>query len=313
MTRRIDDLGRRTVMEIFTNAMTLSRASSASSDVASHPIDLREEHVRAFLSNLATSARVSASTQNQALAALTFLYNTVLERPLTRVEGITPARRPKRVREVLCQNEMRRLLRELRDPPRLCAMIMYGSGLRLSECVALRVKDVDIERREITVRGGKGDKDRRLPLAESCVNALTRALDAAADRHRRDRGGDVRTTGMEDSFLRKQPNADLERSWAYVFGAARTFIDANGQRRRHHLHQTVLQRAVKSATETAGLTKRISCHTFRHSFATHLLESGVDVRTVQSLLGPRDLRTTMQYLHISSRGRAGIRSPADNL
>jgi site-specific recombinase XerD len=205
-----------------------------------HPIDLGEEHIRSFLSGLATTARVAASTQNQALAALTFLYDAVLERPLTRVEGITPARRPKRVPDVLSPSEMRKLLRELHDPARLCALLMYGSGLRLSECVSLRIKDVDLERREITVRGGKGDKDRRVPLAESCVNDLAGAIEAAAEGHRRDRRNDIRTTGMEDSFLRKRPNADLERSWAYVFGAARTLTDNHGQRRRHHLHQTVL-------------------------------------------------------------------------
>ena len=278
-----------------------------------HPAELREEHVRAFLSDLATSARVAASTQNQALAALTFLYDTVLERPLTRIEGITAARRPKRVPDVLSYEEIRKLLRQLDEPARLCAMIMYGSGLRLTECVTLRVKDVDIERREITVHGGKGDKDRRVPLAESCVSPLKRAIQDVSDRHRHDRRADVRTTGMEESFLRKHPNADRELSWTYVFGAARTIVDDQGTRRRHHMHQTVLQRAVKRATDAAGLTKRVSCHTFRHSFATHLLESGVDVRTVQTLLGHRDLKTTMQYLHISSRGRAGIRSPADNL
>ena len=278
-----------------------------------HPSDLSEEHVRLFLSDLATTARVAAATQNQALAALTFLYEFVIERPLTRIEGITPARRPHRVPVVLSQNEMRALLRELREPTRLCAMVMYGSGLRLMECVSLRIKDVDLDRCELTVRGGKGDKDRRVPLAESCVPPLRRILAERHERLRADRRADIRATGLEESFLRKHPNADREPPWAYVFPARRTFTDSKGIRRRHHIHQTVLQRAVQAAAKNAGLTKRVSCHTFRHSFATHLLESGVDVRMVQSFLGHRDLKTTMRYLHISSRGRAGVRSPADAL
>jgi site-specific recombinase XerD len=208
---------------------------------------------------------------------------------------------------------MRFLLRELREPARLCTMIMYGSGLRLTECVSLRIKDIDLDRREITVHGGKGDKDRRVPLAESCVASLRQRIAERLERLRGDRRAGIRPTGIPESFLRKHPTADQDPRWAYVFPARRTFTDSSGTRRRHHLHQTVLQRAVQAAARSAGLTKRVSCHTFRHSFATHLLESGVDVRTVQSLLGHRDLKTTMRYLHVSSRGRAGVRSPADAL
>jgi integron integrase len=278
-----------------------------------HPRELGESAVRDFLSHLATRERVAASTQNQALAALTFLYDAVLRRPLERVDGIAPARRSRRVPVVLSQREVRALLRRLRDPLRLCAALMYGSGLRVSECVSLRVKDVDLDRAEIVVRVGKGGKDRRTPLAERCAVSLRQWLAGRERLHRSDQRDSVRVTGLGEALERKYPSAAGEWRWCYVFPAARTFRDSGGVRRRHHLHETVLQRAIKEAAVSAGLSKRVSSHALRHSFATHLLEAGADIRTVQDLLGHTDVRTTMIYTHVLNRGGLGVRSPADLL
>jgi integron integrase len=278
-----------------------------------HPRELHEEHVAAFLSSLAVDGGVAASTQNQALAALTFLFDKVLARPLRRITGVTPARGVRRMPVVLSNGEVRMLLGELEDPVRLCAELMYGGGLRVSECVALRVKDVDLARREITVRGGKGDKDRRVPLAERSRERLERQLKRVHDLFRADERRGIRTSGLSEALLRKLPNADRELVWRYVFPAARTFLDPTGVRRRHHLDDSVLQRAVREAARSAGLTKRVTCHALRHSFATHLLESGADIRTVQELLGHTNVRTTMIYTHVFPGGWLGVRSPADRL
>jgi integron integrase len=278
-----------------------------------HPKDLSAEHVREFLSALAVEAGVSASTQNQALAAIAFLYDGVLRHALPRIDGFAPAKRPRRVPVVLSQNEVREILRRLKQPLSLCAQLMYGGGLRLIECVSLRIKDVDLDRREITVRGGKGDKDRRTPLPESCIAQLRKHLETRRRDAARDHRVGVRTTGIPASLSRKNPGTDSDWRWQYVFAAARTFADADHIRRRHHLHESVLQRAFKAAVDDAGLPKRASCHSLRHSFATHLLESGADIRTVQELLGHSDVRTTMIYTHALNRGVLGVRSPADTL
>ena len=190
---------------------------------------------------------------------------------------------------------------------------MYGSGLRLRECLTLRVKDVDLDRRVITVREGKGGKDRRTPLPESVVQHVKRWLERGSDRHRADLRLGVRVTGIGEALRRKYPNADTEWPWRYLFPATRTFRDAGGIRRRHHLHESVMARAMKAAVADAGLTKRATCHSFRHSFATHLLESGSDIRTIQELLGHTDIRTTMIYTHVTNLGGLGVRSPADRL
>ena len=279
-----------------------------------HPRELGPEHVRAFLSALAVEQRVAVSTQNQALSALLFLYEQILGHQLGHIEGIVPARQPRRVPVVLSQREIRQLLSAMGDhPARRCVALMYGSGLRLLECLSLRVKDVDIDRREIVVRGGKGGKERRTPLAESCVPALERHLRATERCFHRDRKFDVRCTGLTDALLRKLPRADQSWPWWYVFPARRTFVDAAGVRRRHHLHETVVQRCLGNAARAARLSKRVTCHAFRHSFATHLLETGADIRTVQELLGHTDVRTTMVYTHVLNRGGLGVRSPADLL
>jgi integron integrase len=274
---------------------------------------LGEDEVRRFLSSLAVDEGVAASTQNQALAALTFLYDQVLERPLTRIEGIQPAHRSRHVPVVLSPSEVRTILSHLGEPARLCTALMYGSGLRLLECLTLRAKDLDLDRREIVVRDGKGGKDRRTPLADRCVGPLRRLLADERDGFRRDSQAGVRTTGISASLLRKYPGVDGEFRWRYVFGATRTHVDDSGTRRRHHYHESAIQRAFKNAVTAAGITKRATCHSLRHSFATHLLESGADIRTVQELLGHSDLRTTMIYTHVLNRGGLGVRSPADSL
>jgi len=278
-----------------------------------HPRDLAEEDVARFLSSLALDDQVAAATQNQGLAALTFLYAHVVRRPLARVEGIVPSRRPRRLPVVLTQRELRAIMAHLENTHRLCAMLMYGSGLRVSECLSLRVKDVDLERREILVRAGKGDKDRRTPLAAACVRPLRELIQREHLRFARDRAAHVGTTGIAESLLRKFPDAELDWRWQYLFAAQRTFRAADGRRVRHHLHETVMQRAFHAAVERSGIAKRATCHSLRHSFATHLLESGSDIRTVQELLGHTDVRTTMIYTHVLNRGGLGVRSPGDDL
>jgi integron integrase len=278
-----------------------------------HPADLDVTDVRAFLSDLAVRRGVAASTQNQALSAMSFLYAHVVRQPLPLVSDIAPARIPHRVPVVLSPNEVRAIIARLRDPERLVVSLLYGSGLRILECVSLRVKDIDIERREITLRGGKGAKDRRVPLAESAISDVRRALRRSHERWRSDGRRGVRVTGIGDALARKLPTADRDWSWYYLFPATRTFIDDSRVARRHHVHETQVQRAVREATRDLRLTKRVTCHVFRHTFATHLLEAGTDIRTIQELLGHSDVRTTMVYTHVLNRGGLGVRSPADRL
>lgn len=278
-----------------------------------HPRDLDGADVSAFLSELATGRRVSASTQNQAYAALHFLYARVLRRPLRPLTGVARARVTRRVPVVLTQREVRDVLARLGNPARLVVALLYGSGLRINECVGLRVKDVDLERREVVVRGGKGDRDRRVPLAVSAVPDVERALRVAHSLWRQDSRAGIRVTGIPDGLRRKIPTADGSWSWYYVFPATRACSDAEGVVRRHHLHASLVQRVVPDAAREAGIAKRVTCHVFRHSFATHLLESGTDIRTIQELLGHRSLQATMIYTHVLNRGGLGVRSPADAL
>jgi integron integrase len=247
------------------------------------------------------------------MAALSFLYARVVKRPLVRVDGVAPARRTWHLPVVRSQRVIRAILGRLEDPPRLCVALMYGSGQRVLECVSLRVEDVDLDRREIVIRGGKGDKDRRTPLAQSCVLPLRQLLASAAARMASDRRDRIGTTGLSDSLRRKFPDVDLDWRWQYLFAASRSFVPPDGRRRRHHLHETVVQRAFRAAVLASGIAKRATCHSLRHSFATHLLESGTDIRTVQELMGHTDLRTTMIYTHVSNRGGLGVRSPGDDL
>ena len=276
-----------------------------------HP---RQLDVRDFLTHLARDGRVSASTQNQALAALLFLYREVLGITIAAPTDHLQARRPTRLPSVLTRDEVTRVLEQMRGPTRLMASLLYGSGLRLMECCRLRVKDLDLTRGEITVREGKGQKDRMTMLPRSLVAPLAEQMRRGQARHVADveaGGGWVELPGALRAKL--GDGAARDWPWQWVFPAARTYVcREDGERRRHHLHESALQRAVTVAARAAGVPKRVTCHTFRHSFATHLLEGGYDIRTVQELLGHRDVRTTMIYTHVLNRGGLGVRSPLDS-
>ena len=277
-----------------------------------HPREMGEREVESFLSDLAVRGRVAASTQTQALSALLFLYREVLGVELPWMENIRRAKRPERVPVVLSHNEARALLGELAGVNWLMASLLYGSGLRLLECLRLRVQDVDFGRREITVRQGKGGKDRRTMLPAGLKSALRAQLDQALRLHQRDLALGFGAVWLPDALARKYPNAAREWIWQYVFPASQRSVDpGDGTMRRHHLDESVLQRAVKRAGTSAGLTKRATCHTLRHSFATHLLEAGYDIRTIQELLGHKDVSTTMIYTHVLNKGGHGVLSPLD--
>jgi integron integrase len=257
---------------------------------------------------------VSASTQNQAFSALVFLYRDVLGAQLPEIERAPRARTVTHVPVVLSEGEVRRVLDALAGDVRLAASLLYGCGLRLRECLELRVKDVDFERHEITVRRGKGQKDRCVMLPRSLDDPLRLHLADVEAQHRQDLAAGVGRVVLPDALERKFPNAAIEWRWQFVFPAARICRDPRyGAPSRYHLHDSVIQRAVADAARRAGLTKRVTCHTFRHSFATHLLEAGYDIRTVQELLGHADVTTTMIYTHVLNRGGLGVRSPLDRL
>ena len=276
-----------------------------------HPKEMAEAEIGVFLTSLAVDAGASGGTQNQALSALLFLYRDVLGIPVVLGRDVVRARRTKRLPVVMTREEVWRVVERLDGPCRLAALIMYGSGLRLMETLTLRVKDLDFSAREILVRGGKGNKDRRTMLPESLVGELTAHLVRVRNLFDRDLSRGVANVELPDGLVRKYPNAAREWAWQWVFPASRQYRTKAGVLRRHHLHETVLQRAVRDAVEAAGLAKRATCHTFRHSFATQLIEAGYDIRTVQELLGHTDVRTTMIYTHVLNRGGLGVRSPAD--
>jgi integron integrase len=271
-----------------------------------------ETEVVEFLTNLATERRVSASTQNQALSALLFLYREVLHQDLDWMEGIVRAKRPIRLPVVLTRKEVNALFDQLSGRSWLMASLLYGAGLRLMECVRLRVKDVDFTRKEITVRDGKGKKDRVTMLPRRSRRPLERHIDLRREQHVRDLKKGNGTVELPNAIERKYPRAAWEWGWQWVFPATRFYIDpVSGKKRRHHLHESVLQRAIKDAVRMADITKPASCHTLRHSFATHLLEAGYDIRTIQELLGHSDVSTTMIYTHVLNRGGRAVRSPFD--
>jgi len=279
-----------------------------------HPVEMGAPEVVAFLSSLAVRGVVSASTQNQALAALLFLYRAVLGLRLEGLDAIIRAPRPQRLPVVLSREEVRRLLAELPSVHRLVATLLYGGGLRLLEALHLRVKDVDLERHQLVLRDAKGGRDRAAPLPRIADAPLRKHLTAVRRLYEADRARGLGGPPLPGALVRKTPSAPQEWPWQWVFPATRIGVDARtGRRFRHHLHETAVQRAVKAAAARAGLAKRVSCHTLRHSFATHLLEDGADVRTVQELLGHRELRTTMIYTHVLQQGPLGVRSPADRL
>jgi len=279
-----------------------------------HPGEMGEREVAAFLTHLAVERGVAAATQRQALSALLFLYRAVLGVEVGWVDGVRWARPRARLPVVLTQEEVGRVLTGLTGTPRLVAMLLYGSGMRLLECLTLRVKDVDLERGEIRIRRGKGGKDRVTVLAESAREPLRGHLEAVRVLHGRDLEAGGGTVVLPDALARKYPGAATSWVWQWVFPATRRYVDRlTGARRRHHLDPSVIQRAVAAAVRRSGVTKRATCHTLRHSFATHLLEGGNDIRTVQELLGHSDVRTTMIYTHVLNRGGRGVRSPADAL
>jgi integron integrase len=277
-----------------------------------HPDTMGPPEVIAFLTHLAVERRVSARTQNQALSALVFLYRTVLDRELEGLDSAVRAGTARPLPVVLSRDEVRSVLGALEGTVQLVATLLYGSGLRLLEALRLRVKDLDFARSQILVRQGKGRRDRGAPFPRRVREPLARHLDAVRALHARDRSSGV-AVWLPDALDRKYPDASTDWVWQWVFPATRPWTGVDGRRFRHHLHETVIQRAVKHAAGRAGVAKRVTCHSFRHSFATHLLEDGADIRTVQELLGHRDLRTTMIYTHVANRGPLAVTSPADRL
>lgn len=279
-----------------------------------HPRELNGAHVTAFLTSLAVKQRVSSSTQNQALSGLLFLYRFVLGIDLGQIAPPPRARTPHRVPVVLSAVDVKKVLEAMEGVPRLVATLLYGAGLRLQECLEIRVKDLDFERREITVRRGKGQKDRRVMLPDVVREPMARHLGEVKQLHEKDLAGGFGRVVLPEALARKFPAAPKEWRWQFVFPAGRICRDPQfGPPSRFHVHESVIQRAVAMAARAAGVTARVTCHTFRHSFATHLLESGSDIRTVQELLGHADVSTTMIYTHVLNRGGLGVRSPMDRL
>jgi len=277
-----------------------------------HPETMGELEIGSFLSSLATEARVAASTQNQALAALLFLYQEVLRHEVPWLGGLVHAKRPAHVPVVLTPAEAVTLLAGLTGPTVLVAPLLYGAGLRLLEALRLRVKDLDFERREIIVRRGKGQKDRHTVLPGKLVDPLGGHLDRVRAQHRADLEEGRGFVELPEALRHKYPSAPREWPWQWVFPATRTYVDAaTGETRRHHLHETVVQKEIRRVAIAAGIPKCVTPHTLRHSFATHLLESGYDIRTIQELLGHKDVSTTMIYTHVLNRGAGGVRSPLD--
>ena len=279
-----------------------------------HPAEMGEQEIARFLSSLASESHVSASTQNQALNALLFLYHKVLEKKIGLIQGVVRAKRPRRLPVVLTKEEVKRVLSCMTGTPWLMALLLYGAGLRLMECCRLRVKDVDFSRNQIVVRAGKGDKDRYTMLPAAAKDPLLRHLQAVKRQHEEELRQGLGRVSLPDALERKYPNAGKEWGWQWVFPATNHYIDRlTGEKRRHHLHESVLQKAVKDARLMAGISKPAGPHTMRHCFATHLLEDGYDIRTVQELLGHTDVSTTMIYTHVLNRGGRGVRSPVDGL
>ncbi len=276
-----------------------------------HPRKMGSDEVNAFLSHLATNEQVSASTQSQALAAVLFLYRELLGQPLV-LDSVVRARTRHRLPVVLSTAEVRAVREQLQGPSALVVGFLYGSGLRLMEALRLRVKDLDTQRRELSVRDGKGGKDRLTLLPKSLIPDLERHLTDVRQLHQRDLEAGWGRVLMPYALGRKYPNAEREWGWQWVFPQQKRWTDkSSGEQGRHHLDPSVVQKAVKRAMASAGITKAASCHTFRHSFATHLLEQGQDIRTIQELLGHKDVSTTMIYTHVLNSGPLGVRSPAD--
>jgi integron integrase len=279
-----------------------------------HPMDMAEPEINAYLTHLAVKEKVSASTQNQALSALLFLYRHVLDRKVGDLGEVIRARKPQHVPVVMTREEVKSILSHLQGDKWLMVSLMYGAGLRLMECLRLRIQDIDFARNEITIRDGKGAKDRITMLPQSLAAPLGEYLQKVKVVHERDLSEGWGRIQMPYALDRKYPNAAADWRWQWVFPQENRWKNTtNGQEGRHHVHETILQRAVKEAVRKAGVVKHVGCHTFRHSFATHLLEGGYDIRTIQELLGHKDVSTTMIYTHVLNKGGHGVRSPMDGL
>ncbi len=279
-----------------------------------NPRDMGQKEITAFLSDLAVRGKVAASTQNQALAALIFLFKEVMGVELPWLDDIVRAKRPARIPVVMSRGEITRVFQHLTGSTRLVAGLLYGGGLRLLEALTLRIKDIDFDRREIRVRSGKGQRDRVTMLPERMIPALIRQINQVLEQHKADLADGTGSVAIPFALENKYPGAVWEPGWQWVFPATRHYTDRDsGIRRRHHLHESVVQRHVRIAVRLAGITKRASCHTFRHSFATHLLEDGYDIRTIQELLGHMNVSTTMIYTHVLNRGGRGVMSPLDKV
>ncbi|HEY1252374.1 MAG TPA: integron integrase [Thermoanaerobaculia bacterium] len=279
-----------------------------------HPAEMGEAEINAFVTSLAVEGPVSASTQTQALSALLFLYRHVLGKDLPALHTVIRAKSQERLPTVLTRAEVRAVIARLHGTPKLVATLLYGTGMRLLEALRLRVKDVEFGNNRILVRDTKGHRDRVVPFPAVVRAALPNWLSRVQRIHASDLARGLGSVFLPDSIARKYPGADREWGWQYVFPAERTSVDPRSEvERRHHLHETVVQRALRAAVVDLGLSRRVSCHTFRHSFATHLLEEGYDIRTIQELLGHQDVKTTMIYTHVLRRGGRGVRSPADLL
>jgi integron integrase len=279
-----------------------------------HPAEMGEPEINAYLTHLALKEHVSSSTQNQALSALLFLYRYVLGRELGELGDVIRARRPKRLPVVLTREEVKAVLAQLTGDKWLRASLMYGAGLRLMECLRLRVQDIDFARNEITVRDGKGARDRVTMLPESLKTPLQEHLRKVKAIHEKDLRDGYGRVPLPNALDRKYPNASGDWRWQWVFPQGHRWVNPRtGEQGRHHVDESILQKAFKQAVAKAGLTKRATCHTLRHSFATHLIEDGYDIRTVQELLGHKDVRTTMIYTHVLNRGGRGVKSPVDAL
>jgi integron integrase len=279
-----------------------------------NPRDLGAEEVEAFLSFLATEGKVATSTQNQALAALIFLYKEVFEISLPWLDNLVRAKRPKRLPVVMTRHEVGLLLGAMEGTPRLMASLIYGGGMRLLECCRLRIKDIDFGAHELILREAKGDRDRRTMLPQSLSTPLLTHIHQVQNQHNDDLASGSGWVELPGALSSKLKGAPREWPWQWAFPASRHYREPkSGETRRHHLHETVLQKAVRKAANRAKLAKRVTTHTLRHSFATHLLEDGYDIRTVQELLGHRSVKTTMVYTHVLNRGYGAIRSPLDKL
>ena len=279
-----------------------------------HPAEMGKPEIEQFLTGLAVQQNVAASTQNQALAALLFLYKDVLARDPGWLDDVVRAKRPRRLPVVLNRDEVKAILAELDGRNWIMVMLLYGAGLRLVECLSLRIKDIDFSRNEILVRDGKGQKDRHTMLPAAVGESLGTHLEQLRAEHQEHLRRGNAAVHLPDALARKYPNAPIDWAWQWVFPASELYAHPRtGEVARFHLHESVLQRAVKEAVYRARIGKHVGCHTFRHSFATQLLADGYDIRTVQELLGHADVRTTMIYTHILNRGGHGVLSPADRL